>query len=105
MWKLHASDSRSAVNEIDKVVCDIQQWKIEVSKIACSDSRSAVIEINKVVYEIEIDKVVYKIAKCENCVLQIPDAQWSQYLCEIQKWKTDVYKIACLRLQKRNDQK
>ena len=38
--------------------------KIEL--LHASDPRSEIIEINKIVYEIELDTVAYEIARCEN---------------------------------------
>ena len=65
---LHASDPRSEMVEINKVVYEIDICK--VVKIACDgnlqnmydikpwNTRSELVEINKVVYEIDIGKVV-----------------------------------------------
>ena len=89
---MHASDSRSAVMAINKVVYDVEINKVAYELARCekfhaSDSRRAVIDINQVVYEIGIAKGEYKVVR------------------DIQTRKTDVYKNACFRLQKRSDQK
>ena len=49
--------------------------KSRCTTLHASDSRSAVMEINEVVYEIEINKVAYKLVRCHNFMLQIQEEQ------------------------------
>ena len=58
-------------SKLIKLCLKTQSEKSWFLKLHASDSRRAVIEINQ---------VAYKMTRCENCMLQIPEAQWSKLI-------------------------